>query len=286
MGAGTIDLPVVEASGLATTMVGNRVRVSVVGDHSARIGTATIDPHGLPNSWEVVDLTTLDGWPDFGDSSQFEAIAVDSGSTVALLREDPAVVLIGDTRTRSFRAHITLTAPAGSPLHELWGDPSSRGEGLLFLRGGRLLVAKEKHPSALVEFCPVGASPRGLSADDFLGPDEEWVSPEGEAEFVAMSVWQLRGRAKKALRDVSALGLGPERSLWLLSDKSCSFGRVSLDSPLPPGSGEIAELADVWRLPKGTTKPEGVAIIDDNRILVAMDTKSRHDNGILIERPD
>ncbi len=41
----------------------------------------------------------------------------------------------------------------------------------------------------------------------------------------------------------------------------------------------------MWRLPKHTKKPEGVAAIDEDHILIAMDTKSMLDNGIIAQRP-
>jgi len=282
---GTVDLPVLEASALASRVVGGRMRVLVVGDRSACVGLADVEPGDELDTWSTLDLSTLDGWPNSDADSQFEAIAADGGHLVAVMREDPPVVLVGDTRTGSLRARITLTAPAGSPLHGKWDDPSSRGEGLVLLRNGRLLVAKEKRPRALVEFCPVNTAAQGISTGDFIGADEEWDAPVGDVEYVATSMWRLRHHAKKALRDISALGVGPDRGLWLLSDKSRAVGRLALTTPLRPDGSEITGLDELWRLPKGTKKPEGMVVIDEHRLLVARDTKSKHDNGIIVERP-
>ena len=96
-------------------------------------------------------------------------------------------MLVANTGTREFRAEIRLTAPAGSVIDGQWDDASSRGEGLVFLRGGRLLVAQEKRPQALIEFGPVGAEPQGLSSDDLLGPGESWQAPSGRVDFVPLS---------------------------------------------------------------------------------------------------
>jgi hypothetical protein len=74
--------------------------------------------------------------------------------------------------------------------------------------------------------------------------------------------------------------------LWLLSDKSRCLARVRLDEPLTPENDEIRHLAEVWRLPKGATKPEGMVALDDDRLLVAMDTRSATGNGLVLERPD
>jgi hypothetical protein len=282
---GTVDLPVLEASALASRVVAGRLRVLVVGDRSAHLGVAAVEPGDGLGGWDTLDLATLDGWPNLGADSQFEAIAADGGHLVAVMSEDPPVVLVGDTRTRSLRARVTLTAPAGSPLHGKWDDRSSRGEGMVLLRNGRLLVAKEKRPRALVEFCPAGTAAHGISADDFIGPDEEWDPPVGEVDYAATSMWRLRDHAKKASRDISALAVGPDHSLWLLSDKSRAVGRLALTTPLRPGGSKITGLDELWRLPKGAKKPEGMVVIDQHRLLVASDTKSIHDNGIIVERP-
>ena len=176
-----VDLPVVEASGLARRFVDGAVRVIVAGDRTEVIAVGTYDATGF-SEWRTIDLADVDGWPQLDGDSQLEAVAVDGGSLVAMMREDPPIVLVAETDPPELQATIALTAPPGSPLHEYWSDPSSRGEGLVLLRGGRLLVAKEKRPRALVEFAPVGSSARGLSADDFLAPDESWEAPRGAVE--------------------------------------------------------------------------------------------------------
>ncbi len=280
-----VDLPVVEASGLASRSRGDTVRVAVVGDRSSHLAVGSAAPRGGLGDWTILDLRTIEGWPQSEDDSQLEAIAIDDGDLVALMREDPPVVIVVDTVARSVRARITLIAPAESPLWGHWDDPSSRGEGLLLLRGGRLLVVKEKRPPALVEFAPIGRPAKGLSRDDFLAAGESWDAPAGDVEFEAVSMWRLRGQAKKTLADVSDVALGRDRSLWLLSDKSRSVGRLSLEKPLSVSGESIRDLDGAWRLPKKTKKPEGVAALDDERVLIAMDTGSTKKNGMIVRRP-
>jgi uncharacterized protein YjiK len=194
--------------------------------------------------------------------------------------------LIANTSNGELLSTITLVAPPGSKLSDSWDDPSSRGEGLVLLRGGRLLVAKEKRPRALIEFAPSGSQSLGLARHDFLGPDEHWDAPDGDVEFVATAMWKLRGDAKGALGDVSALAVGADRDLWFLSDKSRCVARLSLDVPLSPGGGAIRSFDEVWRLPKGTKKPEGIAALASNRVLVAMDTDLTQANGLIVGRSE
>lgn len=281
-----IDLPVVEASGVAVRQTGRGTVVLVVGDRTAEVGACLIGAGGELDDWTTIDLAELPGWPSPSGDSQFEAIAADGGSLVAVMREDPPVVLVADTETRELRAEIRLTAPAGSSLDGQWGDASSRGEGLVFLRDGRLLVAQEKRPRALIEFGPSGTVPQGLSSDDFLGPDETWEAPGGRVDFVPLSMWKLKSKAKKALGDVSAIGTDSQGNLWLLSDKSQRVGRLGLDVPLAPADDEVRDLDEIWDLPDGAVKPEGIAALGDGRVLVALDTGSTTGNGMIVTRPD
>ncbi len=280
-----IDLPVVEASGVAVRRMDRGSVVLVVGDRTAEIGVCPIADDGSLADWTVLDLAELPGWPLPPGDSQLEAIAADGGSLVALLSEDPPVVLVADTVTRRLRATIELTAPAGSVLDGQWDDASSRGEGLVFLRGGRLLVAQEKRPRALVEFGPAGTAAQGLSQDDLLRPGESWEAPNGPVVFVPLSMWKLKGKAKKALGDISSIGTDSEGNLWLLSDKSRRVGRLGLDVRLRPDDDEVRDLDEIWDLPDGAVKPEGIAALGDGRVLVAMDTGSTTGNGMIVTRP-
>ena len=121
-----IDLPVVEASGVAVRRTDRGPMLLVIGDRTADLGACRIGDDGALGEWTTLDLAALPGWPlPLGDS-QFESIAADGGSLVALMREDPPVVLVADTTTRELRAEITLTAPTGSLLDGRWDDVSSR----------------------------------------------------------------------------------------------------------------------------------------------------------------
>jgi hypothetical protein len=281
-----IDRPVVEASGLAVRQTERGAVVLVVGDRTAEVGACVMGAGGELDDWTTIDLAELPGWPSPAGDSQFEAIAADGGSLVALMRENPPTVLVADTVTRELRAEIWLTAPAGSVLDGQWDDASSRGEGLVFLRGGRLLVAQEKRPRALIEFGPMGTEPKGLSSDDLLGAGESWEPPSGRVDFVPLSMWKLKSAAKKTLGDVSAIGTDSEGNLWLLSDKSRRVGRLGLDVPLAPQDDEVRDLDEIWNLPESAEKPEGIAALGDGRVLVALDTRSKSGNGMIVARPD
>jgi hypothetical protein len=280
-----VDLPVLEASGVTARRSASGLVVLVVGDRTTELGVCHVGDDGELAEWSTIDLAAVPQWPCQGEVSQFESITSDGGSLVALMREDPPVVLVADTATRELRAEIELTAPKGSLLDGQWDDPSSRGEGLVLLRGGRMLVAQEKRPRALIEFGPVGTAPGGLGVDDFLGPDESWDAPSGATQFVPLSVWRLKGDAKHTMGDISSITVGHDGSLWLLSDKSSCVARLALAEPLPASTDRIDRFDEVWSLPDGAVKPEGFVALDEPRVLVVMDTRSTTGNGMIVTRP-
>ena len=98
-----IDLPVVEASGVAVRRTGQGPVVLVIGDRTAEVGVCRIGDDGALEDWTTIDLAQLPDWPAPDGDSQFEAIAADGGSLVAVMREDPPVVLVADTSTRELR---------------------------------------------------------------------------------------------------------------------------------------------------------------------------------------
>jgi hypothetical protein len=283
---GRIDIPVRETSGLALRRHAGQTQVLAVGDRDTTLAVGVLDPHadddvaGL-RDWQRHDLADLDGWESVPGGSQFEALACDGVGTIVLMREDPAEVVVVDAPRGRVVARLRLVVPAWSALAGTWDDPSSRGEGLLLLRDGRLLVAKEKKPRALVEFGPPGTSPRGVAPGTLLAADEAWPVPDGVNRLHALAVWPLKDTAKATLGDISSLTVH-ERDLYLLSDRSEVLARVSLTATLARGGAPLRSLDGVRRLPKGIDKPEAVVVLDERRALVALDTPDGRENGLVV----
>ena len=99
----TIDLPVVEASGVTVRQTERGSVVLVVGDRTAEVGVCVIRGGGELDDWTVLDLAELPGWPLPPGDSQFEAIAADGvplykrpgGGCAVVLDEGNAVVSVG-----------------------------------------------------------------------------------------------------------------------------------------------------------------------------------------------
>lgn len=243
------DVPLREVSGLAV----HGSRLLAVGDHDPVVFAAELD--SWPLRWHGIDLSALD-LPEGG--SQFEAIESLGDHTVLVLQEQPARVLQLDLDEPALIATSELTVPEGHPLREAWlGDRSSRGESLLSLESGALLVIKEKDPPAILEFGPFGP-------------------PHVD---VAVTWWLGKGTVAQ-LPDISDVTVGPDGRLYVLSDQGSAIGR--LPAALPAGADSV-DVDAVWRIAGKPAKAEGLVILPDGTPLVALDTKSPRKNLLRLE---
>ena len=153
-------------------------------------------------------------------------------------------------------ASIDLAVEGRGEIARAWFDPEgSRGEGMVLLPGGHLLVAKEKKPAALIEFGPPNSQSLGLVRGGALPDGERWPIKKGIHRFVALASWLPDKTLAKTCADFSDLEIGPDGCLYLLNDKSSTIARLG---DLPAGGGAAA-LVDAWRLGDLDGKPEGLA---------------------------
>jgi hypothetical protein len=281
----TVDVPVVEASGVATAQdAGGTTYVAVAGDRTAEVAWAPVVGDAI-GEWSRLDLASTPGWPfAVGQSSQFEAVAVDGHRRLVVMCEEPAVVLVVDPAAGAVTATIRLVVGPSSPVHRAWQDRSSRGEGVVLLRDGRLLVAKEKRPAALLLFGPLGDTGGGVDRGDLLRPGERWAGPDSDEEYHLLACWLLAGAAADTVRDISDLALDPAGGLWLLSDQSAVVARVAW--PLGPDERPVTVLERARRLPKHASKAEGLAWLAPRRVVVVMDQPTGHAAGWVLAGPD
>ena len=196
-------------------------------------------------------------------------------------RKHLARVELIDPKALKVVASIDLAVEGRGEIARSWSDPKgSRGEGTVLLPGGHLLIAKEKNPAAFIEFAARPRSrSRGLVLGGALADGERWPIKRGHRRFVALAIWRPDKTLAKTCADFSDLEIGPDRCLYLLSDKSATIARLD---DLPAGGG-TAGLLDAWRLGDLDGKPEGLAFTAHGRAIVGLDTHKPRRNLVLLE---
>ena len=277
---GRARIPLSEVSGLASAYVGGILRLVAVGDARVSLALADVDAQGGVGDWSVLTTADVATRPEAVDRfQQLEAVATDGVGTVWVLTEETSWLAGVDVATRSIVGTAHLDTASVPELHGSWSEPgASRGEGLLLLRDGHVLVAKEKKPAGLVELGPRGDSALGVSSTTLLGPDEPFALL-GEV-LDALAWWPLEGAAARALHDLSDLAVDEHGDVWLLSDQSTCLARLEL--PLVPA--EVLGIADVLDLPGAVDKPEGLCFLPGGVVAVAEDHKGDGANLWLLVR--
>ena len=176
-------------------------------------------------------------------------------------------------------ASIDLAVEGRGEIARAWSDPKgSRGEGMVLLPGGHLLIAKEKKPAAFIEIGPSHSRSRGLVRGGALADGKRWPIRKGRHRFVALATWRPDKTLAQHCADFSDLEIGPDGCLYLLSDKSCSIARLD---DLPAGGGTAALLA-AWQLGDIDGKPEGLTFTAQGRAIIGLDTRKPRRNLVLL----
>ena len=277
-----VDVPLREVSGICLRRGRNgRMFLLAVGDRVAKIAWSSLprDDEGAID-WRKDGIAKLPGSMLPKHDPQVEAVCADGPGRVLLLQETPPRAEFIDHREQRVIASIDLEVGGDGKIARAWSDPNgSRGEGVVLLPGGHMLVAKEKKPSCFIEFGPPHSRSRGLVRGGALPDGGRWSLRKGNQRFVALATWLPDKKLAKACADFSDLEIGPDGYLYLLSDKSSTI--VRLDN-LQAGGGTAA-LLDVWRLGDLEGKPEGLAFTARGRAIVGLDTRKARRNLVLLE---
>jgi hypothetical protein len=279
-----VDVPLPEVSGICLRRGRNgRMSFIAVGDREAKIAWFFL-ARGKEDriDWHTRDLVNLSGSIVPERDSQIEAVCADGLGRILLLQETPPRVEVIDPKASKVVASIDLTVEGPGQMARAWSDPKgSRGEGMVLLPGGHLLVAKEKHPAALIEFGPQDSPSRGLARGGALADGERWPNRKGRDQLVCLAIWLPDETLARTCADFSDLEIGPDGFLYLLSDKSCTIVRLG---DLPAGGG-TATLQEAWRLDDLDGKPEGLAFTADGSAIVGLDMRKPRRNLVLLEPP-
>lgn len=256
-------IPVTELSGLAPMLRGGPIGLYAIGDSSFDVARVRIDPETGAADMGVLALGGVSP-----AHSQWEAIAADGETSVCMLAETTDQLTCFSRDFQRVVGRLTLDPAGVEGLDEVWlQDPNSRGEGIVLLKRGHVLVLKEKNPSMLVEFGPEGEESLGFGPETLLSADEGFAVAE-TGRLVAIKVWRFSKKLAELAKDASDLAVGPDRRLYMLSDQSTEL--IRLESRLNPNEGKVSPSA-WWQLPNAIDKPEGLVIDTQMRPWVASD---------------
>jgi len=252
-----------------------------VGDRAAKMAWFSVRRSDEGRiDWRTKNIAKLSGSMLPEHDPQIEAICADGLGRILLLQETPPRVELIDPKALKVVASIDLAVEGRDDIAQAWSDPEgSRGEGMVLLPGGHLLVAKEKKPAAFIEFGPPHSRSRGLVRGGALADGDRWPIKKGHHRFVSLAVWLPDKALAKTCADFSDIAIGPDGCLYLLSDKSSTIAR--LDDL--PAIGGTAALLDAWRLGDLDGKPEGLAFTAQGRAIVGLDTRRARRNLVMFE---
>ena len=256
-----------EVSGLALAQDEGGVDIYAVGDASYDLGR--LQAEGPPRSVsiqvrDVADLASAEP----NAASQWEAVATAGPLGVCALAETSGRVACLSNDLTQVVADFRLDVASIPSLDRQWTEePNSRGEGMVLLRWGHILLLKEKKPPLLVEFGPEGDLPEGWNVDAPLCAGETFAVPASGA-LVALKVWTFADSLAALAKDGSELTVGPDGHLYLLSQESAVL--VRLEGTLRPNEGKV-HAAAAWRLPQELARAEGLVIDGRMHPWVAVD---------------
>lgn len=206
-------------------------------------------------------------------ASQWEAVATDDAGNVFVLEENPGGVIGFSRELDRVLGRIELDVEDMALVPGWKTDANSRGEGLLLLANGHLLLAKEKRPPMLVEVAPLGVEAQGVTGAA-LRPGT--FTLDGDVRFAAVAVWSLAND----LGDVSDIAATADGRLFAVSDQSNVLVEIAL--PLDPASA-VAIVKTRWQLPAEIQKAEGLVMRADGAPVIGVDCKSSLHDLFLLE---
>jgi hypothetical protein len=206
---------------------------------------------------------------------------------VLVLQEGQSRVLVLDPDLDRVECAVDLVVARDQPGFggEWEEEENARGEGLLPMHGGHLLVVKQKEPVCLIEFGPPGDAPLGIGPETLLGPGDE-LAPSARRRGGSLAVlawWPLSPRSARRVESANDLPLDERGRLLLVSSRSRRIARIA--TPLDPDAPEAA-VAEDWRVPDlrddGRSRPEALCLVP-GAVLVGYDARGAGDNLLVLE---
>lgn len=293
-----LQVPMKEISGAAFTPRSQGQEIVLVGDRKAELYHSDIASSrpGQISSFRslILDRFSLCRSSDFDDcdkaikklSSNWEALRIDGKHRYFILQEHTQSVFVFDEKLSRIEKVLHFNFAAAFPEFIAHGSKKFRrnalGEGLILLKNGHILVAKEQYPLALVEFGPAGHKPLGIHPKAFLQPNEAFALPRTKAlqvDLQPLAHWLLSGHSKC---DISDIDRDLDGSLLMLSQSCQHIGRLPRLLP-----GRAAGPITYQALPRDIKNPEALTVLPDGRYLIGSDlSKKKAQNIFILRRPE
>lgn len=273
-----LSLNSLELSGLATTgKTSEHPTMFTISDESTEI-------FEISNNLEDVAKhdVIIQNCPDIGRPSQFEAIAADK-NYFFVLQESRSRIFIITRETYRCERVISFVVPENLAMSHDWNsDSNSLGEGMILLKNGHMILAKEKAPVLLIEFAPPGVQAQGFRPGDGITWQDEFpFNTTSTDPYYAVKFWKMSDKSEFKLSDISELALAPDGVIYALSDQKNGLGK--LESVLSPGEKSF-KVKNFWSFPNKIRKAEGLVIDEDYSTYVAADTALDQKNFFIFRR--
>lgn len=265
-------IPMSEVSGL-TAFVDPETHQGVmaaVGDHGSDIAVIKVNQGDNPSVAILSLKSILKVFDDEcrskhhpaceGDERwdrQWEGIGRDGRNHWVILREQPPALIMIDEKGESVKGAVALNFETLSKLRpgQSFGA-DALGEGLVLLKNGHVLVAKENDPPVLIEFGPAGDAPFGLNSLSLLGSTDPFaLGGAGEVtKYEPLQIWDVNiGNGC----DLSELAIAANQSLYGMSD-TC---RRIYALKFPEAGEKSIKILESWGLGEGMKNPEGLVVL-------------------------
>jgi hypothetical protein len=261
-----------------------------VGDEDFGLVSAQLDDDGAPARTRRHELFLPLVGTGIGlrSGSGFEGVASDGEGSVLILQEEEARLLVFPADLSQLLQVLELAVPEEPGFGAAWhAKTNARGEGLLLLEGGHLLIAKQKEPAYLIEFGPAGDTARGISAGTVLAAGARFERPNDElGRLVPLAAWELGEDTAKTLPTINDIAFGDDGRVYLLSAEAQLIAQ--LEERLEPG--ERARATDSWRIdgtiPGGEdARPEGLVVLGKRTPVIGIDSKLAGSNLVVLDPP-
>jgi hypothetical protein len=267
---------------------GGRRELLAVGDEDFVVHVAVLEGDNLrhrrrESARDLLPVKVSKG----GGGSEWEAVAADGAGRIFALRESTATVFVLSPSLAQLEHTIHLEVEGSDDAHarRLLDEPNAGPEGLLLLKGGHLLVVKQRDPIVVIEFGPRDKPQKGLSGDAYLAVDRSFELSDGSRTTLhALASWELDARAEETVESANDLAADDRDRLHAVSSKSRCIYELE---PASARNGRLS-IAHLWQLPGelqtgSDRRAEGLAFDDQGRPLVALDVKDRKENTFLLE---